>query len=803
MDSLLHDLRYAARQLARRPGYAAVALLTLALGLGATTAIFSVVNGVLLSPLAYPRPDRLVMVWERNVAHHVETNTVNPGNFNDWRHRATSFTGLAAASWASLTFTGGSPEIVPGRAVTAGFFGVMGTAPELGRVFTADEAAPGGPAVIVLSDGLWRHRFGADSSVIGRAVSVAGGTVRVVGVMPPGFGPLPYGQERYWEPSRLDPNDRSRHGRYLVVVGRLKPGATIAQAQAEMDRITPALAREFPRFDTGWGANVVSLTDQVIGSARTGLFIALAAVGIVLLIACANVGNLMLVRVDARRREFALRTALGASRRRLVRQWLAESLVVAALGGALGLLLARWGVDFLLALRPADIPRLASVTIDVRVIAVAAALTLVVGVAAGLPAALQGASRGFMGALRAGDARATADHRTGRFRSSLAVAQISLALVLLAGAGLLVRSLARLTAVDPGFDSSHVLSFAVDLPSATYPDAEWAGFFDRLTDRLRAIPGVTAAGAVSYLPLTINGAATSFDIVGRPPAPPGQATGADIRIVDTGYFAAMRIRLERGRRFTADDRAGAAPVVVVNETMARRYWPDGNPLGARLRISWTHPDATPEIVGVVGDVRAAGLDAPVYPTIYYPEAQEPSSALMMVARTASAPAGLAPAARAAVRTLDPELPVSDVATLDERLVRSTSGRRYPMLLLAVFAALAVVLAAVGIYGVLSYAVAERRREFGVRIALGASTRDVLTMVLGGGLRLALLGVCLGALGAAVASRALRGLLYGVSATDPATFAAVSALLVLVALLAVALPALRATRVDPMSVLRSE
>ena len=804
MEALLQDLRYAARQLLKHPGFTAAAVGTIALGLGANTAIFTVVNAVLLRPLTYPQPDRLVIVWERNRAGAQATNVVNPGNYLDWRDRATSFTDFAALTWSSMTFTGDAPEIVQGRSVTPNFPRVLGTAPALGRFFTPAEALPRGPSVIVLSDGLWRGRFGADSGVVGRAVPIAGGAATVVGVMPPTFRPMPWGSEEYWEPLRLDPSDRTRRGRYAMVVGRLRPGVTRERAQAEMDVITSGIEREHPEFDTGWSANVVSLTDQVVGSARRSLLIVLAAVAIVLLIACANVGNLMLARADGRRREFAVRTALGAPRWRLVRQWLAESVLVALVGGAAGLVLAKWGVDLLVASAPTGVPRLAEIALDGRVVAVTAGITLLVGIVAGLPAALGVASAGLAGGLRGESGRTTADTGAARFRSGLVVAQLSLALVLLAGAGLLVRSLHRLAAVNPGFDPSDLLTLSVELPQATYPDSSHrAAFFSQLVERVGGLPGVSAAGAVSLLPLTPQGAATRFTIVGRPAPEPGHWISADIRIADPGYFAAARIPLERGRGLAATDRADAPPVVVINETMARKFWPNENPIGARLQISWTHPDAQPEIVGVVGDVRVSTLDGELRPMIYYPQAQEPSGYMAIVARHAGDPAGFSAAVRALVLELDRNLPVSDVATMSTRLVRSMADRRYPMLLLSVFAALAVLLAAVGIYGVLSYAVSQRLREIGVRMALGAQRADVLGMVIGRGMRLTLMGVAIGAAGGLFASRALGRLLYGVAPTDPITFAAVAGLLVLVALVAVYVPALRATRVDPITVLRSE
>jgi putative ABC transport system permease protein len=804
MDTLFQDLRHAIRQLLAHPAYTAAAAGTIALGLGANTAIFTVVNAVLLRPLTYPQPDRLVVVWESNRGRGQLINVVNPANYLDWRDRATTYTDLAALTWTSTTFTGNAPELVQGRGVTPNFFRVLGNAPVLGRSFTPDEALPGGPNVIVLSDGLWRRRFGGDSGIIGRAVPVAGGTATVIGVMPSTVRAMPWGTEEYWEPLRLDPGNRRRQGRYAMVIGRLRAGVTAARAQAEMDVITSGLEREHPDFDTGWSANVVTLTDQMVGSARRTLLVVLAAVAILLLIACANVGNLMLVRADGRRREFAVRTALGAPRWRLGRQWLAESVVVATVGGAIGLLLAKWGVDLLVIAAPIGIPRLAEIALDGRVIVVTAAVTLAVGIAAGLPAALGVASSGLAGGLRGESTRTTTDAGSRRFRDGLVVAQLSLALVLLAGAGLMVRSLHRLAGVNPGFDPADLLTLSVDLPPAIYPDSvSRAAFFRQLVERVRGLPGVSAAGAASLLPLTPQNSATRFTIVGRPAPEPGHWTSADIRIVDSGYFAALRIPLERGRSLTGADRTGAPPVVLINETMARQFWPHEDPIGQRLQINWAHPDVHPEIVGVVGDVHASTLDGDLRPTIYYPQAQEPNGSMMLVARGAGGAAGLADALRAAVRELDHNLPVGSVVTMSSRLVQSMADRRYPMLLLAVFAVLAVVLAAIGIYGVLSYAVNQRRREFGVRIALGAQGADVLRMVIGGGMRLTLTGVAIGAIGATLGARALGRLLYDVRPTDPVTFAAVAGVLALVALAAICLPALRATRVDPITVLRSE
>ena len=806
METLLQDLRHALRRLARSPGFTVAAVVTLALGIGATTAIFSIVHAVLLKPLTFGDPDHLVIVWERFAARSQNTNVVNPANYLDWRDRATSYSDLAAVGWTSRTFTGDVPELVQGRSVTPNFFRTAGLSPLLGRTFTPAEADSGGPDVIVLSYGLWQRRFGSDSGIVGRSVPVSGGSVTVLGVMPPAMRSMPWGRDDYWEPLRLTESVRATHsGRYLMVLGRLKPGVSGARAQAEMDVITHSLQQEHPEFDTGWGANVVSLTDQVVGSARQALVILLGAVMLVLLIAAANVGNLVLVRAETRQRELAVRTALGASRLRLVRQWLVESVLLSLTGGALGVLLASWGVDLLVAVAPPYIPRLAEISVDTRVLLVAAVLSVAVGIGAGLPAALGAVhdiARGLHGA-----GRTTGDRAARRWRDGLVVVQVSLALVLLGGAGLLVRSLARLSDVSPGFDITHLTTMAIDLPQPTYSDgARQAAFYAQLADRVRGFAGVSDAGAISLIPLVPQGAATRFTIVGRPPQRPGDWTSADIRIVDPGYFTTMRIPTIAGRTFTAADRADAPPVIVVNRKMAQQFWPEGGAgaaVGSRMKVSWTHPDAAPEIVGVVGDVRTSALDADVHPMIYYVEAQEPTGSLTLVVRHGGDAGPLVAAVRGAVRDLDRNVPLSDVATMTTRLARSMSDRRYPMLLLSGFAVLAVILAAVGLYGLLSYIVSRRTREIGVRMALGADRRSVLGLVLRDGVRLTLIGAAVGAVASIGAARALGHLLFGVGPTDPVTYAAVGLLLVLVALLASYIPAARATRVDPVVALRTE
>ena len=801
IDTLLQDLRYAARTLAKSSGFTAVVVLTLALGIGANTAIFSVVNGVLLTPLPYRDPSRLVVVWEsKGTSTH---NVVNPANYMDWHDRATSFSGLALMSWAGLTFTGDEAERVQGRAVTPDFFGVLGAAPLLGRTFRAEESRPHVPRVIVLSEALWRRRFGADRAIVGRAVPVAGGTARVVGVMPASFRPMPYGQEEYWEPMPLDWSNRARNGRYAMVVGRLRDGVTIERAQTEMSRIARQLESDAPDFDTGWGATVVPLMEQVVGGAQRTILVVLGAVSLVLLIACANVANLMLARASSRERELAIRAALGASRWRLVRQALVESVILALAGGAAGALLASWGVHLLVRAAPPDVPRIADIRLDLTVLAVTGLVSMAAGVLFGLPAALSRSGTAIQG-LHAATTRTTAGVPAARLRGALVIAQVSLAIVLLVGAGLLVRSLQRLIAVDPGFDPANISALTITLPDATYPDSlRRVAFYERLLERVRSMPGVQSAGLISWLPMTPGNAATSLTVVGRPEPAPGQKPTAAIRIVDPGYFDAMRIPLRRGRSLAPSDRLGSVPVAVISEAMVRKLWPGEDPIGQHVTVDWWHEKVSVGIVGVVADSRHDGLDAEFQPTLFYPFAQESQGGMSLVLRSTLPPATLTRMVRAAVSEMDKGLPVADAVTMYHHISEMMADRRYPAFVLGLFAALALTLAAVGIYGVLSYTVGQRTREIGVRVALGARPVDVLRTVLGGGLRLTLSGVALGGMAAGLAAGALGKLLYGVHPLDPVTFAGVPLVLVGVALLAMAAPARRAARVDPMVALRSE
>ncbi|PYO69243.1 MAG: ABC transporter permease [Gemmatimonadetes bacterium] len=802
MDTLLQDFRYALRTLAKSPGFTAVVVLTLALGIGANTAIFSVVNGVLLTSLPYKDPSRLVVVWEsKGTASH---NVVNPANYMDWHDRATSFSGLALLSWTGITFTGDQVEEVQGRSVTPDFFGVVGATPLLGRTFNAEESRPNSPRVIVLSEALWRRRFGADRAIVERAVPVAGGTARVVGVMPASFRPMPLGHEQYWEPMRLDWSNRAFTGRYAMALGRLKDGVTVERAQTEMSRIARQLESDNPDFDTGWGATVVPLMEQVVGGSRRTILIVLGAVSLVLLIACANVANLMLARAASRERELAVRAALGAPRWRLVRQALVESVMLALAGGAAGVLLASWGVHLLVRAAPPEVPRIADIRLDLTVLAVTALVSMAAGVLFGLPAALSRSDAAIQD-LHAATTRTTAGVPAVRLRGALVIAQMSLAIVLLVGAGLLVRSLRRLIAVDPGFDPVNLSAVTITLPPPAYPDSlRRVAFYERLLERVRTMPGVQSAGIISWLPMTPGNASTTLTVVGRPEPAPGQASAAAIRLVDPGYFAAMRIPLKRGRSLAPSDRIGSAPVAVISEAMARKLWPGEDPIGQHVKVEWWHPTASVEIVGVVADSRHDGLDAEFAPTLFYPFAQESRQIRMsLVLRSTLPPATLTRMVRAAVSEMDKDVPVADAVTMYHHIAEMMADRRYPAFVLGLFAALALALAAVGIYGVLSYTVGQRTREIGVRVALGARPADVLRTVLGGGLRLTLSGVALGGVAAGLAAGALGKLLYGVHPLDPVTFVIVPLVLVAVALLAMAAPARRAARVDPMVALRSE
>jgi putative ABC transport system permease protein len=796
---MLGDLRYAVRTLRKTPAFTFAALLALMLGIGANTAIFSVVYSVLLRPLPYHQPERLVWVWETEPDLPLAPST-GP-DFLDWRQQNRVFQDLAAHTQASLTLTGiDTPQQLRGAAISARFFQTLGVSPLIGRHFRDEEDQPDRNNVAILGYGLWDRVFGADKAVLGRSIILDGRSTTIVGVMPRDFVPFP--RADIWVPIAIRPGvNRGQH--YLWAVGRLKPGVTVRQAQAEMETIARRLTETYPETNTGIGVKVIPLHEQFVGRARPTLIALAGAVAFVLLVACANVANLLLARSTVRRKELAVRAALGAGRWRLVRQLLTESLVLAVIGGGLGLLLALGGVGLLRLIPGTDIPRLSEVTVDVQVLLFTLGVSLLTGVAFGLVPALQLSGSGLNAAL--GEGQRTGAHAAGRrrVRSGLVVAEVALALSLSVASGLMVKSFLRVTAVDVGFRQENVLTAAISLPGTRYPEAQdRERFFQNLTERLRALPGVEVAGATSKLP--ILGGNNGSVIVEGQPLPKGNLEGplVEFSAVNPGYFRAMGIAVRGGRVFTDNDTADSPTVAVINETMARKFWPGQEAVGRRFSRD-KNPPRWIEVVGVVADVRQHGIERVPLPESYHPFTQNPRSMRYMVLRCAMDPSSLIPAVRRTVAGLDKDLPAYDVRTMEEVFATRTAPRRFQMLLFAVFAAVALLLASAGIYGVMAYGVSQRRHEIGVRLALGARTRDVLRMVMGEGLVLGLGGVVIGLVGSLALARVMSSLLFGVEARDPGTFLLVAPLSIVVALAASYLPARRAARVDPVVVLRAE
>ncbi|MCI0489447.1 MAG: ABC transporter permease [Blastocatellia bacterium] len=805
MDNLFQDLRYAFRTLIKRPGFTVVAVLALALGIGANTAIFSVVNGVILRPLPYTEPDRLAMVWLDNRRQGIREDITSYPNFIDWRDQNQVFEGMAGfRSWRqSLTGTG-EPEELRGASVSANFFQIMGTSPSLGRGFTAEEETPGKDNVVILSHGLWQRRFGGDSNLLGRTLTLGGRIVTVVGVMPVGFQ-FPKDAEM-WDP--LAPSERLKAARssfWLPVIGRLRPGVTPAQAQAEMDTIAGRLEQQYPESNAGYGINIVPLHDQVVGKVRPALLVLLASVAFVLLIACANVANLLLARAAERQKEIAIRTALGAGRWRIIRQMLTESLLLAALGGGLGLMLATLGVDALVAISPADLPRMENADLDVRVLGFTLFVSLLTGFIFGLVPALQASKPELNETLKEGGRTETGGVQGQRIRSLLVVFEMAIALMLLIGAGLMIRSFQRVYQVDLGFNSDRLLTVGLSLPRSKYADgASLKAFYKQLEERLAAVPGVESVGSTSQILLPELTNSTIFSVEGRAPEPEAQRLEVPYDTVTPDYFKTMGMALAQGRTFTEQDGPDAEQVVVINEAMARRYWPDTDPVGKRFKYG--DPDSNSPwmtVVGVVRDTRRQGLDRTIRIESYLPYAQAPFRSMYVVVRAAGDPLALASTLRDTVWSLDKDLPVANIQTMEQILSETTAQRRLNMLLMGLFAAVALILAAVGIYGVMSYSVTRRTREIGIRQALGATRRDVLRMIIKQGMIIAFAGVVIGLAASFALTRVMSSLLFEVSATDAFTFAVTSLALAGVALLASYIPAHRATRVDPMVALRYE
>jgi putative ABC transport system permease protein len=804
MHSFWQDLRYGARMLLKNPGFTLIAIITLSLGVGANTAIFSVINGVLLSALPYPQPEQLAMVWCDNRRQGIPDDITSYPNFVDWRDRNKTFQGMAGVTSDRYNLTGtGEPEEIRGATVSINFFQLIGVNPMLGRVFTAEEEQPGRDRVVVLSHSLWRRRFGGDPGVLNKTISLSDEPYVVVGIMPPGFQ-FPENTE-IWGPLAPDEGMRgARFGFFLPVVGRLKPGVTRAQAQADLDVVANQIEKQFPDM-AGYGVNVVPVLENTVGPIRRALMILFVAVLFVLLIACANVANLLLARATVRQREVAVRAALGAGRWRIVRQLLTESMLLAVLGGALGVLLAWWGLRLLVDLSPANIPRLETIRLDGRVLWFALALSLVTGLIFGLAPALQTSHLKLSEALKEGARTGAGGGRAQRIRGVFIVAEVALTLALLVGAGLLVRSFWRLQNVNTGFKTDHLLTLRVTLWGSKYRQgAQAVSFYERLQERLAALPGVVSASATSDIMLRRLATSASFTIENRPRDPGELALELPFDRVQPNYFQTMGVQLLRGRAFTAQDSRDNPRVSIVNETFVKRYFPNEDPVGKRFTFGGGGPNARWfTIVGVVRDTKRQGIDQPVRIESWMPLAQMPSGSMDVVLRTTGDPLALGNAVREAVWSLDRDLPIPSIQTMEQILSERVAQRRLNMLLLGLFATAALILAAVGIYGVMNYTVTQRTNEIGIRLALGAQSGDVIGLVLKQGMALTLVGVAIGLIATFAMTRLMTSLLFGVSATDPTTFAAIAALLIGVALLASWIPARRATKVDPIVALRYE
>ncbi|HEY3137520.1 MAG TPA: ABC transporter permease [Blastocatellia bacterium] len=805
MENLWKDLLYGARMLAKQPAFTIVVVAALALGIGANTAIFSVVNSILLRPLPYRDPDRLVMVWMDNRRINVDQDIHSYANYSDYRDQNQSFEQLAAFNGISVNLIGvGEPERIIGTMASPSLFDVLGVEPLVGRTFSAEEEVPGHDKVVILSFGLWQRRFGGDPDILGHEISLSDVKRTVIGVMPPGFR-FPHKDAELWAPLATDANRKnSRYGFSYQVIGRLKKGVALAQARVDMGAIASRLVEQFPDLE-GYGVNLVPLHQQVVGGVRPALLVLLGTVAFVLLIACANVANLLLARAAAREREIAIRTALGSGRLRLIRQLLTESVLLATLGGAAGLLIANWGLKALVALSPEDIPRRDQIGIDFRVLGFTLLISLLTGLLFGLAPALQASKLDLNESLKEGGRGASGGVAGRRIRNTLVVFEVALSLVLLIGAGLMIKSFVRLQKVDLGFNPDRLLIMNIQLSRSKYQGGSSAAFFRQLIERVEALPGVESAGAITSVFIEGLPDSSSFTIEGRPPVPAAEQDEAPIDFVTPGYFRTMGIPLLKGRELTEQDGPNSPRVLVINDTFARRFWPGEDPLGKRLKFGPPASDAPWwTIVGVVNDMRRTGLDSAVRCETFIPYTQRPFIGfLSLVVRTAPDPRSMATTVRDVVWSMDRDQPVSHIGTVEQLLGGMMAQRRLNTVLFGIFAGLALVLAALGIYGVISYSVTQRTHEIGIRMALGASWPEVLKLVIGNGMKLVGAGILIGLISAAGLTRLMTTLLYGVSATDPATFVLIAVLLAGVALGACFVPARRAMKVDPMVALRYE
>jgi putative ABC transport system permease protein len=793
---IVTDVRYGTRQMVKTPGFTIVAILTLAFGIGASTAIFSIINGVMLRPLPYPAPEDLVIVSE--VLPQYGRFSVAPANFLDWRQQNTVFERIATFGGGTDALVGSEgPERVTMTSVSWDIFELLRVSPALGRGFRAEEDVPKQNSVIVLSHGMWQRRFGADPNILGRTVTLSGSPATIVGVMPAGFY-FPSRETEFWRPIALDPPKATRGGHFLAVIARVKSGVSLEQASAEMKTIAERLAKQYPKTNRDESAMTTRLHDLIVGPIRPMLFTLLAAVAVVVLIACANVANLLLVRASVREKEIAIRAAMGAGRRRLVMQMLAESLVLALAGGALGVLLAWASLTPIRTLSAGSIPRVADVTLDLRVLGFALIVCVATGILFGLAPAWQ-AARGTPGAALKEGGRSSGTSAARGVRNALLIVEVALSIVLLVGATLLLRSFAKLTSVDPGFRADHVLTFRVALPRTTYPEPHHhIAFFDRLLDKLHGTPGIEAAGMAQQIPLR-GDYMLSFSIQGKP-VEPGAEESANYRAVSPGYFDALRIPLLRGRAFGAQDTERSPLVAVVDQAFAARYFPNEDPIGRGIDIG-NGTDGYCQIVGIIGDVRHDALDASPRPTMYVPFKQDTFGQMAFMVRTKDDPSKLTSVVRQSLRELDGGLPAFAIAPLTDALADSIAQRRFSMLLLAVFAFVALFLAAVGLYGLVSYTVSLRTQEIGVRVAIGAEPGHVLRLVIGGGMKLALVGVVIGIAAALAVARFVATMLFDVTPFDPTSYTVTAIVLLAVCALACYVPARRAMAVDPLVALR--
>ena len=810
METLLSDIRYSLRILLKRPGFTLVAVITLALGIGANTAIFSVVNAVLLRPLPFKNPDRLMTLWENNLKQGQDHGAVGGANFTDWRNRNQVFESLAAYFNWNYNLTGGDePQRLRAVLVSGEFFQTLGVEAMAGRVLNPEDDQDGKDDVVVLSHTLWQNGFGASSAIIGQTIRLNGRGHTVVGVMPRGFT-FPDEKTDIWRPMAMSAQQvQNRQGKWLSAIGRLKTGVSIEQASADMGAIALQLEQQYPDANAGYGVRLVPLHEEIVGKVNTILLILFGAVGFVLLIACANIANLLLARASSRQKEIAVRAALGASRRRLINQFLTEGLLLAMMGGVLGLLLALWGSDALIALSPANIPRLKEAGVDGRVLGFTLLLSLLTTLIFGLAPALQASKPNLNEALKE-EGRGASSGSGGRLRSLLVIGEVAVSVVLLVGAGLMIKSFVQLQGVNAGFDAHNLLTMEITLPASRYgQNQQQIGFFQQALERIKSLPGVKAVGAVQDLPFKFN--EMSFPIridstlEGQLVQSASEQPKAVYRAVTDDYFRALEIPLLEGRTFTSQDDLNTSPVVIINQSMANRFWPDEDPLGKRIRFGEAS-DPAYTIVGVVGDIKHMGLNADEGAVMYQPHAQKRFPWLRwmtLVVRTDEDARGLAAAVRSRIQEVDKDQPVYGVATMEQLLAESIATPRFSTLLLAGFALLALALTVIGVYGVVSYTIAQRTREIGIRMALGAQMRDVIRLVIGQGLKLVLTGVGLGLAGAGALTHTMKSLLFGVSATDPGIFAMVAVLLTGVALLACYLPSRRAAKVDPMIALRYE